>query len=167
LLNVIRKALPYLRQQRSGHIINIASIAGFTGMFPGFGIYCATKFAVHGLTESLSTEVKDFGIYATIVSPGYFRTSFLTPESLTVPIQPIEAYEAVRDSQEMHQTTLNGTQTGDPEKAALAIIKITEAEHPPLHLFLGEDAYQLAHQKAEQVKQELENWQELGTSTGY
>ncbi len=151
-LNVIRKALPFLRNQESGHIINIASIAGFTGMVPGFGILSATKFAVHGFTESLFTEVKDFGIQVTVVSPGYFRTSFLAPESLSVPKQPIETYKAVRETQKMHQTTLNGTQAGDPEKAASTIIKITEAESPPLHLFLGEDAYTIANQKIEQIQ---------------
>lgn len=84
-LNVIRKVMPLLRAQQSGHIFNIASIGGFTGAFPGFGIYCATKFAVHGFTESLAEEAKPFGIYATVVSPGYFRTNFLTDSSLSLP----------------------------------------------------------------------------------
>ena len=83
-LNIIRHALPYLRKQHSGHFFNIASVGGFSGGFPGFGVYCATKFAVHGFTEALSEEVKPFGIAATVVSPGYFRTNFLSKSSLTV-----------------------------------------------------------------------------------
>src|SRR5688572_30654657 len=84
-LNVIRHALPHLRKQQSGHIFNIASTAGFTGGFPGFGIYCATKFAMHGFTESLAHEIKEFGLHATLIMPGYFRTNFLTSSSLRTP----------------------------------------------------------------------------------
>ncbi|MCD0487768.1 SDR family NAD(P)-dependent oxidoreductase [Pedobacter sp. MC2016-14] len=166
-LNVIRQVLPHLRKQQSGHIINVSSIGGFTGMFPGFGIYCATKFAMQGFTESLATEVKAFGIHASIVSPGYFRTNFLTAESLNVPKNPIEAYKEVRDSQDAHQNSINGNQPGDPEKGVAVIIAAAEAEHPPLHLFLGQDAYDLAYQKMELVKADLENWKELTTSTGF
>ncbi|WET51572.1 SDR family oxidoreductase [Chryseobacterium indologenes] len=72
-LNVIRNALPYLREQRSGNIFNISSIGGYSANFPGWGIYCSTKFAVAGFTEALAEEVKDFGIHATVVYPGYFR----------------------------------------------------------------------------------------------
>lgn len=166
-LNVIRMALPHLREQRSGHIFNISSIGGFTGMFPGFGIYCATKFAVQGFTESLYTEVKPFGIHATIVSPGYFRTNFLESDSLSVPKKQIEAYKEVRDSQTAHQNNINGNQPGDPEKGVAAIIKIAETENPPLHLFLGQDAYDVVHQKIAAVSNDLETWKELTISTGY
>jgi len=166
-LNVIRMVLPHLREQRSGHIFNVSSIGGFTGMFPGFGVYCATKFAVQGFTESLSVEVKPFGIHATIVSPGYFRTNFLESDSLSVPKNQIEAYQAVRDSQTAHQNSINGNQPGDPEKGVAAIIKIAETENPPLHLFLGADAYAVAQQKVAAVSNELETWKELTTSTGF
>lgn len=166
-LNVIRKALPQLRKQQSGHIINLASIGGFTGSFPGFGIYCATKFAVHGFTESLAAEVKEFGIHATVVSPGYFRTGFLTPDSLSVPVNPIAAYQTVRDVQDAHQQDINDNQPGDPEKGAAVIIAITETQNPPLHLFLGQDAFDLAHVKMDAVKKDLEDWKALSTATGF
>jgi NAD(P)-dependent dehydrogenase (short-subunit alcohol dehydrogenase family) len=166
-LNIIRHVMPHLRSQQSGHIFNIASIGGFTGGFPGFGIYCATKFAVHGLTESLAAEIKPFGIHATVVSPGYFRTNFLSAGSLNVPEHPIAEYEAVRNSQTAHQKDINGNQPGDPEKAIAAIIKVANAAQPPLHLFLGEDAYQLAYAKIDEVKQDLETWKDLATSTGF
>jgi NAD(P)-dependent dehydrogenase (short-subunit alcohol dehydrogenase family) len=166
-LNVIRAVMPHLREQRSGHIFNIASIGGFTGSFPGFGIYCATKFAVHGFTESLAAEVKAFGIKATVVSPGYFRTNFLAPDSLNVPKNEIQEYKDVRDVQNAHQNDINGNQQGDPEKGVAAIITIAEAPEAPLHLFLGQDAYDAAYQKMEAVKQDLETWKALSTSTGF
>ncbi|MBW8684974.1 oxidoreductase [Chitinophaga rhizophila] len=166
LLNVIRKALPHLRAQRSGHIINFSSIGGTVGSFPGFGIYCATKFAVNGLTEALATEVAPFGIHATIVAPGYFRTNFLASDSLVTPKNVIEAYSNVRASQEEHQQSLAGNQPGDPEKGAAAVIKITEVENPPLYLFLGEDAYDLATKKLDSLKSEIATWKELTVSTG-
>ena len=166
-LNVIRKVLPHLRKQKSGRILNIASIGGFTGMFPGFGIYCATKFAVHGFTESLAAEVKQFGIHATVVSPGYFRTNFLAGDSLQVSENPISDYKAVRDSQDAHQNSIGGNQSNDPEKGVAAIIAIAEDQNPPLHLFLGQDAFDMAFTKMDLVKADLENWKELSTKTGF
>jgi NAD(P)-dependent dehydrogenase (short-subunit alcohol dehydrogenase family) len=166
-LNVIRKAMPHLREQQSGHIINISSIGGFIGNFPGFGIYCATKFAVQGFTESLAAEVKDFGIRATVVSPGYFRTNFLAPDSAVVPTNPIDAYEAVRKSQKAHEEEINGNQPGDPEKAAEAMIELSNAENPPVHLFLGEDAYNMAYKKIEFITTELENWKQVTVGTNF
>ncbi|GAB4021453.1 SDR family NAD(P)-dependent oxidoreductase [Spirosoma migulaei] len=166
-LNVVRSAMPHLREQQSGHIINISSIGGFTGNFPGFGIYCATKFAVEGFSESLAAEAKAFGINVTIVSPGYFRTDFLTASSLGVPSRQIDAYEAVRASQQAHQTQINGNQPGDPEKAVAALIRIASEQNPPLHLFLGQDAYDMAYTKINAVKNELENWKAMTVSTGF
>lgn len=166
-LNVIRKVMPYLRAQQSGHIFNISSIGGFIGTFPGFGIYCATKFAVEGLTEALSAEIKSFGIHATVVAPGYFRTQFLSTGSLVVPEKPIEAYKEVRESQAFHQNIMDGNQIGDPDKAALAMIQIAETKNPPLHLFLGTDAYDLAHNKINSIRQELEDWKSVTVSTAF
>ena len=166
MLNIIRNVLPQMRKQSSGHIFNIASIGGFIGTFPGFGIYCATKFAVHGLSESLSTEVEPFGIKVTIVSPGYFRTNFLD-SSLATPANPIEAYEAVRASQSMHQHQINGNQPNDPEKAADVFIAAAALDQAPLHLFLGEDAYEMVEQKIRNVTQEMEVVKSLATSTTF
>jgi len=166
-LNVIRKVLPYLRKQRSGHIFNISSIGGFTGAFPGFGIYCATKFAVQGFTESLATEVKDFGIKATVVFPGYFRTNFLDQSSLSVSKVQFEEYESVRNVQTAHENEINGNQPGDPVKAAKALISIAEREQPLVHFFLGQDAYDLAQAKIKEVEKNLEDAKELTVSTGF
>lgn len=166
-LNIIRNVMPHFRAQHSGHIFNVSSIGGFTGNFPGFGIYCATKFAVHGFSESLAAEVKSFGVNVSIVSPGYFRTSFLSASSLSVPKNEIAAYKEVRAVQNAHQNEINGNQAGDPDKAADVMIAAAEAKNPPLHLFLGQDAYNFAYQKMEAVKQDLEDWKTLITSTNF
>lgn len=166
-LNVIRQALPQLRKQKSGHIFNIASIGGFTGNFPGFGIYCATKFAVHGFTESLSAEVAAFGIHATVVSPGYFRTNFLEGSSLATPKNAIEDYKAVRDVQAAHENDINNNQPGDPDKAAAVMIEVASMAQPPLHLFLGPDSYNLAELKIQAVQKDLESVRQIATATNF
>jgi NAD(P)-dependent dehydrogenase (short-subunit alcohol dehydrogenase family) len=164
-LNIIRAAMPQLRKQKSGHIFNIASIGGFTGSFPGFGIYCATKFAVHGFSESLAEEVKAFNVKVTIVSPGYFRTNFLESSSLSVPKNQINDYTRVREMQSLHQNDYNGNQQGDPDKAANAMIAVSESNDSVLHLFLGPDAYQLADQKISAIQRDLDAVREIATTT--
>ncbi|KAG4069203.1 hypothetical protein HA402_012056 [Bradysia odoriphaga] len=165
LLNVTRSILPHMRAQQSGRIFNISSIAGFTGYFAGFGIYCATKFAVDGLTESLAAEVAPFGIKVTIVAPGYFRTDFLSSGSLGLPAKQIDAYANVREAQQVHQQNINGNQPGDPEKAVAALIDLAASPEAPMHLFLGEDAYQLAYQKMAAVEADLEQWKAVTVGT--
>ncbi|MDJ0363971.1 SDR family NAD(P)-dependent oxidoreductase [Hymenobacter sp. H14-R3] len=167
LLHVLRAATPHLRQQRAGQVFNISSIGGFTGNFPGFGIYCGTKFAVAGITESYAAEMKDFNVHATVVYPGYFRTEFLSAGSLGTPQNPIAAYQSIRDSQVAHEQQINGNQPGDPVKAAQVLMQISEAESPPVHLFLGEDAYQLAAQKIAAVQQDLRQWQAVASATSF
>lgn len=164
-LRVIKHSLPHLRAQQAGHIFNISSIGGFTGQFPGFGIYSATKFAVQGFSEALAEETKPFGIHTTIVSPGYFRTEFLSDSSLNTPHDEMEVYDNVRESQRSHQEEINGNQPGDPEKAADVLIKIAEHSNPPLHLLLGTDAYCIVNQKLKDLQNELDAFEELGTST--
>ena len=167
LLNVIRNTMPYMRAARSGHIFNISSVGGYYGEFPGWGIYCSTKFAVAGLTESLSAEIKPFGVHATIVYPGYFRTDFLKDSSLLLPENPIAAYKNVRESESAHKDDINGNQPGDPVKLAEALIKVSQDNNPPLHLFLGEDAFNMANQKIASVQGELEQWKSVSVSTGF
>lgn len=167
VLNVIRSVMPHLRKQGFGHIFNISSIAGFTGGFPGFGIYCATKFALEGLSESLAAEAKAFGIKVTLVEPGYFRTSFLTADSLRVPANEIAEYKEVREIQSAHQNEINGNQAGDPEKAVALIIKVAADQNAPMHLFLGQDAYNLAYAKIDAVKQDLQAWEAEATATAF
>lgn len=166
-LNVIRNTMPHMRAQNSGHIFNIASVGGYIGNFPGWGIYCATKFAVAGFTESLAAEAEQFGIHATVVYPGYFRTSFLSEGSMKTPEHPIDAYASARASQQQHQADINGQQPGNPEKAMEILIQVASEKQPPLHLFLGQDSYDMAAQKNEAVRHDLETWREQATATGF
>ncbi|MCR5863115.1 SDR family NAD(P)-dependent oxidoreductase [Flavobacterium sp. J372] len=166
-LNVIRQALPHLRAQKSGHIFNISSIGGFVGDFPGFGIYCATKFAVNGFSESLAEEVKDFNINVTIVMPGYFRTNFLESDSLVTPKNVIADYQSTRDSQNFHQNQMNGNQPGDPVKGVSAIIEAAGEANPPLYLFLGSDSVTMAEKKINMLSKEIDKWKALSTSTDF
>ncbi|RPD48052.1 SDR family oxidoreductase [Hymenobacter sediminis] len=165
LLNVLRYATPHLRQQGSGRVFNISSVGGFTGDFPGWGVYCATKFAVAGLTESYAAEVKDFGVQASVVYPGYFRTNFLTAGSLGTPQYELEAYQSVRESQAAHEQQINGNQPGDPEKAAATLLQLSEAAQQPVHLFLGADAHQMAEQKIATVQHDLQQWRAVAAAT--
>ncbi len=166
-LNVIRSVMPHLRAQGSGHIFNIASIGGYIGNFAGWGVYCATKFAVAGFTEALAAEAQPFGIHATVVYPGYFRTDFLSKDSMAVAANPIAAYESARASQDQHQNDINGNQQGDPQKAAELMIRVAGAAQPPVHLFLGQDAYDMAALKNNIIRADMLAWEKEGTATGF
>ena len=166
-LNVIRSVMPHFRNKKSGHIINIGSIAGFNGIFPSLGIYCATKYAMVGFTESLSAEAKEFGVKATIVYPGYFRTNFLDKSTLSLAQNPIEDYTAARNSEHLHKTEIDGKQLGSPEKAATAFIQLAESENPPLHFFMGSDAFTMAYNKIEILQNELRANEALSKSTDF
>lgn len=166
-LNVIRNVMPVYRNQRSGAFFNISSIAGFLGTFPGWGVYNATKFAVAGLTEALSAEVQSFGVTATIVYPGYFKTNFLHQGSMHLAKHPIADYTEARNLELVHEQQVIGNQPGDPEKAALAFIKVAESDSPPLHLFLGSDSFSMASNKIEAIQKDLTSNQEISKSTDY
>lgn len=165
LLNVVRNTMAHFRKKGSGHIFNISSIGGYNADFAGWGAYCATKFAVAGLTESLAAEAKEFGIKTTLVYPGYFRTDFLSGSSLQTPEKPIVAYAEARQSEAFHQNEINGNQQGDPVKAALVLIEQSEENNPALHLFLGQDAFDFAHKKIEAVEADLMTWKKQTLST--
>jgi NAD(P)-dependent dehydrogenase (short-subunit alcohol dehydrogenase family) len=167
LLNVVRNTMPLFRKNKSGHFFNITSIGGYTANFAGWAIYCATKFAVSGLTEGLEAEAKPFGIKTTLVYPGYFRTNFLSSDSVQVPAHPIAEYTEARQSQSFHTSEMDGQQQGDPDKAAAVMIQISKEENPPLHLFLGQDAYELAYKKMDAVKADLEEWKEETVATAF
>lgn len=166
-LNVIRQAMPQLRKQGSGHIFNISSVGGFFGSFPGWGIYCATKFAMAGFTEGLAAEIAQFGIKTTLVLPGYFRTNFLKGSSLALPENVNEAYTSVRESEVAHQNDINGNQQGDPVKGVAEIIKIADADKAPLYLFLGSDAVRMAEMKIASLQSEIEALRTVSTATDF
>ena len=164
-LNVIRKASLHLRTQRSGHIINIASIAGIVGA-TGWAVYSAAKAAVIALSEVLAEDLKEFGVKVTVVAPGAFRTSFLKEESLMLAENPIDAYQEVRAIHERY-LKMDGTQVGDPEKAAAAMISLASMPNPPIHLLLGKDALQRAIAKTDALTKEYQDWKAITISTDY
>jgi NAD(P)-dependent dehydrogenase (short-subunit alcohol dehydrogenase family) len=166
LLRVVQSALPRLRAQGSGHIINISSIGGFAG-FPGYGLYSASKFAVEGLSEALAAELQPLGIHVTIVEPGYFRTKFLSGNSLQRASRVIEAYAATSGKTRESADERDGQQPGDPALAAKAIIAVTRSTHPPLRLILGADAIARFRTKLVQVAKDLEDWEAVSLNTGY
>ena len=164
-INVTKYALPYLRKQRSGHIINISSVAGFVGA-PGWAIYSATKSAVIAFSEVLALDVQGLGIKVTVIGPSGFRTGFLTKNSLVSVESKILDYESVISTQARY-AAMDGNQDGDPEKAAALFIRLAEHPDPPLHLWLGANAYERADKKIESMGVELRKWKELSLSADY
>ncbi|MEU8610060.1 SDR family NAD(P)-dependent oxidoreductase [Actinoplanes sp. NPDC048791] len=161
--NVLRAVLPGMRARRSGHIINISSILGLTA-FPGWGLYCAAKYALEGLTGSLAAEVADFGIRVNLVEPGYMRTDFLRTGSLRLPERTADGYDAVREMTGTH-LAMPGTQLGDPARAATAIITVAESGTAPLHQILGSDSYALATTRIESLTADIEAGRVLAITT--
>ncbi len=153
--NVLRATVPVLRQQKSGHIVNVSSVLGLVSL-PGWALYCAGKFALEGLSEALAGEVADFGVKVTIVEPGYFRTDFLTRDSLALPAQTTEAYPGIREMVENH-LNLQGSQLGDPVKGATAIIeRVVSGAEGPLRQVLGSDSHAFVADKVEALRANLD-----------
>ncbi len=165
-LAVMTAVLPILRQQRSGHIVNISSIAGLAPM-AGSGLYAATKFALEGVSEALAQEVGQLGIKITLVEPGAFRTEFLSSGSIRRSQNRIEDYDQTVGKNIDYLATIAGKQAGDPERGAKAILAAIDADRPPLHLVLGSDAFRRTREKLSKLSAELEAWQQLSTSTDY
>ena len=158
LANMIQETLPVMRAQKSGHIVNIASIGGLVG-FPAVGFYNATKFAVDGLSESLAKEVAPLGIKVTIIAPSGFRTDWAGRSANNSPII-IEDYATTAGKNKNDIRGYSGNQPGDPARAAQAIVKAVEAENPPLRLLLGAGALKGARIKLEQLKKDFDTWEE-------
>lgn len=163
---VIRAALPHLRRQGAGHIINVTSIAGRA---PGAGsaLYSAAKAALEGLSASLAQEVAPLGIKVTAVAPGAFRTEFLSDRSIRLSPKEDAAYAATVGRSAAAFATMHGKQLGDPARAAQVIIAVAQSPNPPLHLLLGSDALRRARDKLAAVTRELDLWEKQTVSTDY
>jgi len=164
-VRVIQKALPYLRKQRSGNIINISSIAGFA---PGLGwsVYCTAKFALSGLSEALANDLKPLGLHVTNILPGWFRTSFAASDSIAYNKNHIEEYSYLREHHEK-MNSINGVQLGNPDKIADAFLELVLSKNPPVNLFLGSDALNRAKSKIQQLNQEMSDWEAVSISTDF
>ena len=165
LVNMIQAVLPGMRQQRRGHIINFSSIGGLVG-FTATGFYHATKFAVEGLSESLSKEVGPLGIKVLLVEPGPFRTDWAGRSTSRTPVQ-IADYEATVGSRMVVSLQGSGKQQGDPVRGCEAIIEAVESETPHLRLLLGKIAYDLAIEKVEGLKGNFTAWKALSLGADY
>lgn len=166
LLNVTRAVLPHMRKAKSGHIFNLSSVFGLIAG-AGWGVYCGTKFAVEGISEALAQEVKPFGINVTIIEPGYVRTNFLNGGSVAFPENPITEYTAITEEKRKHKENVPGSQIGDPQKIAEAIISLTKVSEPPVRILLGSDALQYANYKIQMLQAGIEANKELTLSTDF
>jgi NAD(P)-dependent dehydrogenase (short-subunit alcohol dehydrogenase family) len=166
LLNVTRAVLPYMRHQKSGHIINLSSMFGFD-VIPGWGLYASTKFAVEGISKALAQELNPLNIWVTAVEPGLFSTDFLSAESAKTAKTTIEDYRDTVGQMRISATQLHGHQSGDPEKFAKVIVGVAHSDKPPLHLPMGSDAVELYRNNVIKTGKDVEEWLEISRSTDH
>ena len=165
VINVTRAALPHLRRQRCGHLVQMSSLNGVEAL-PGAGYYAASKFGVEGFSETLAAEVEHLGIKVTIVEPGPFRTRFLEPGSARW-AKPIPDYAASVGKSRETLREMDGRQPGDPARAARAIIQAVQADAPPLRLVLGRMALEHVRARLDARRKELDAWALLGAAADF
>jgi NAD(P)-dependent dehydrogenase (short-subunit alcohol dehydrogenase family) len=165
VINVTRAALPHLRRQRSGHLVQMSSVNGVEGLAGG-GYYAASKFAIEGLSESLADEVAPLGIRVTIVEPGPHRTRFASARSARW-ARPIADYADTVGRTRDVLDQLDGNQPGDPARAADAILAAVETDEPPLRLPLGQMALDSIRARLDARLEELEAWAQLGATSDF
>lgn len=158
MLEVIRAALPRLREQRSGHIVNFSSVGGRVSA-PLVALYGASKFAVEGLSEGLALELAPIGIKVTTIEPGAFATRF--GASSVMPDKPLDAYGPVREAM---QANIGSLRMGDPADLAAAIIKVVDSPEPPTRFIGGADAYAMIENSLAAQTEEMKRWRELTAS---
>ncbi|MFY0605951.1 MAG: SDR family NAD(P)-dependent oxidoreductase [Cyclobacteriaceae bacterium] len=164
-IRMIKLALPFMRKQRSGNILNVTSIAGLQG-YPGVGIYNGSKFALEGVGEALAAEVRHIGIHVTNIEPGPFRTDW-AGRSATFNESSIEEYKESALKNMGNIQNVSGNQVGDPARAAKAMYDVVQLEEPPVHLPLGAIAYKRFEMKLEEMKDELDAFKHIGEPTDY
>lgn len=163
LVEMTRAVLPIMRRQRSGHIINLSSKAGFMGV-TGFSLYCASKFAVEGFSEAVAAETKHLGIHVTIVEPGGFRSDFAGP-SLVTAINDDVDYTSTNHRISKYVTERHGKQESDPAKFGPTLCRLVDADPPPLRLPLGRDCIDALRENIREIAAEFDRWEELSLST--
>ena len=165
VVNVTRAALPVLRAQRSGVFVQFSSIGGRVGGTPGMGAYQTAKFAVEGFSEVLANEVAPFGVKVIIIEPGAFRTDWQGSSMQLHPVGP--DYEETVGAINRYRQENDGTQPGDPARAAKVIIDVVGADDPPRRLILGGDAVTSAQKAADLRAAETEKWADVSRSADY
>ena len=164
-VGLIKAVLPFMRKRRMGHIINITSMGGYITM-PGIAYYCGSKSALEAISETLSKEVKDFGIRVTAIAPGQFRTDW-AGRSMIRTKRTISDYDRLMDPVRKARQEKSGNQPGDPAKAAQVLLRIIETENPPIHLLLGSDAFTFVQDKLEELTKEFGLWEMVTRSTNF
>jgi len=164
-LKVTQTVLPFMREKKSGHIIQISSHGGIKA-FAGFGIYNASKFALEGFSEALAQEVSPLGIKISIIEPGPFRTNF-AGNRLGVARSVIDDYSETAGAFRTKLKRVNGKQEGNPIKAAKAIIDLVNSENPTLRLPLGKVALMTIGMKLDSVKSDLESNKKIAENVVY
>lgn len=162
---MIKAVLPFMRKRRAGHVINITSMGGYITL-PGIAYYCGSKFALEAISETLSKEVKDFGIRVTAVAPGQFRTDW-AGRSMMRSERTISDYDKLMNPTRKGRREKSGKQPGDPAKAAQVLLKMIEHQNPPTHLLLGNDALKLVREKLETLNTEFALWEPMTRSTDF
>jgi NAD(P)-dependent dehydrogenase (short-subunit alcohol dehydrogenase family) len=162
---LIKAVLPGMRMRRRGHIINLSSFAGHVPL-PGIAYYAASKFSIEAISAVLAQEVRDFGVRVTALAPGAFRTDW-AGSSLVRSERSISDYDALFGPIREARRAKSGRQTGDPAKAALAVLAIVEADDPPVHLVLGKDALKQVRDRSRRLLAELDTWEALSLSTEF
>jgi NAD(P)-dependent dehydrogenase (short-subunit alcohol dehydrogenase family) len=160
---VIKAFLPFMRQRRRGHIINITSMAGYITM-PGISYYCGSKFALEGISETLAKEVKGLGIAVTAVAPGSFKTDW-AGRSMVRSARSVSDYDTLFAPIRQSRIDKSGKQLGDPDRAAAAILTLLDMPEPPEHLLIGSDALGLVRAKLDAMRASLASHEELTRST--
>jgi NAD(P)-dependent dehydrogenase (short-subunit alcohol dehydrogenase family) len=165
LVALTNAVLPGMRKRRSGHIANFSSIGGLVS-FAATGYYHATKYAVEGLSESLSIELAPLGIKVLIVEPGPFRTDW-AGRSLLESRTVIDDYDSTAGERRRQSREQSGKQQGDPVRAGEAIIEAVGSENPPLHLLLGKPALEMGYKKLEAMKKDFDSWRQTTLGADY
>ncbi|MGF6374893.1 NAD(P)-dependent dehydrogenase (short-subunit alcohol dehydrogenase family) [Paraburkholderia sp. RAU6.4a] len=160
---MMKAVLPFMRERRRGHILNITSMGGYITM-PGIAYYCGSKFALEGISEALGKEVKPFGIAVTAVAPGSFRTDW-AGRSMTRTPRSISDYDDIFNPIRQAREEKSGKQLGDPRKAARAMLAAMAADHPPTRLLLGSDALGLVRDRLSALNVEIDAWEATTVST--
>lgn len=162
-VEMIQALLPFFRKRRAGHILNITSMGGFITM-PGIAYYCGSKFALEGISDTLSKELAPFNIHVTAVAPGSFRTDWAGRSMRRSP-RTISDYDALFEPVRQARMEKSGKQLGNPGKAAKAMLDIIQCDTPPAHLLLGSDALALVRKRLSDMEQEIAAWEALTVST--
>jgi NAD(P)-dependent dehydrogenase (short-subunit alcohol dehydrogenase family) len=165
LSRMIHVVLPGMRKRRTGYIVNLSSIAGLRS-FPALGYYNSTKFAVEGLSEALWQEVEPLGIKVMLVEPSGFRTDW-AGRSANETQHQIADYAETAEKNIRQLRAISGNQDGDPARAAAAIVKAVESPSPPHRLLLGNDSYDGAMAKLDELREEFAAWEDVSRGADF